>query len=114
MVYEANIRFELKRLVEDLVAGNYRAIVADGRGGHCDEEDLQAAVEEYGGKLTMPPEEAFEKLDVVKKTHREVATFHVIFTMWVDGEPSDLTLESLVVFKDSEEATICVEGLHIL
>lgn len=83
MKLEDLIRREVKRLVHDLVSNNFGAIVPDGRGGGCTEEELKAAVDGYPGRLTMPPEAAFEKLDIIRRVSIEDPTFHVDFDMWV-------------------------------
>lgn len=59
--------------------------------------ELAQAVSDYPGSLSMPPEEAWDRLDVIQVQEAVVPTFSVRFDLWADGEPSDLSVLATLV-----------------
>jgi len=84
----------MAQVVADLVEGNYQKLVEEGQEDRLKPEWLEEAVRQYPGKLTPPPKEAFAAINVyeIDSTNQVLAEFD----LWVDNEPSDLTVKVLV------------------
>lgn len=114
MMIDDAVRGQVQRLVRDLVLGNIEEIVGDGRGGRNSVEGLRRAIYDYPGTLTMPPDNAFEALDLTPLENERVPTYFLHFELWVDGELSDLTLTCTVSVQGLREAAIVIDDLHVL
>ncbi|MFE8598548.1 DUF7668 domain-containing protein [Archangium violaceum] len=104
---------QVRRLVEDLAAGRYAEIAADGRAGRLTEAELRTAVEEYGRTLVPFPTDGEMIVDIHEQTsHPEAVALDV--SLWTKEEGrSDLTL-SLTAIKQGETYTVEVDDLHVL
>jgi hypothetical protein len=101
----------LKLLVESLVEGEYSLIQLTGRSGPYTSEQLKELVEEYGGKLTIPPDEDYKNINIIEV--EDEPEYFIEYELWVDGEKSDLTLSCTVQFTENE-VTIMIENIHVL
>jgi hypothetical protein len=108
------LRDTIRRLVELLVAKDYDEIERFTRGVRLSAESLREAVRRYGHELVVPPEEAFERLDIIEmETPSDPRKWSVRFDLWTKEEGrSDLTLE-LTIF-DGGEIGAEVDDLHVL
>ncbi len=104
----------LRSLVHDLVLGNISLIVKDGRNGRLTEEEVVRALEEYPGKLTMPPESAFEGFDLLEIENTNPPEWSIDFDLWYDDSQSDLTLIASVVKKQDGIIEIAIDDIHVL
>lgn len=104
---------QVKRLVLDLVAGQYAAIAADGRAGRLSEEELRIAVTEYGHTLIPLPQDGLTLVEVFpNKSNPDMASVNI--PLWTQEEGhSDLTL-SVTATKYGDRYTLHVEDLHVL
>lgn len=104
---------QVRRLIEDLAAGRYAAIAADGRAGRLTEAELRTAVEQYGRTLVPLPADGEMLVDIYEQTSQPgVVTLDV--PLWTREEGrSDLTL-SVTVIKQGETYTVEVDDLHVL
>ena len=101
----------LKPLVENLVEGEYQLIQLTGRSGPYTSEELKELVEEYGGKLTIPPDEDYKNINIIEV--EDEPEYFIEYELWVDGEKSDLTLGCTVQFTE-DEVRIMIENIHVL
>ena len=104
---------QVRRLIEDLAAGRYAEIAADGRAGRLTEAELRTAVEEYGRTLVPLPDDVEMLVDVYEQpSHPDAVALDV--PLWTQEEGrSDLTL-SLTAIKQGETYTVEVDDLHVL
>lgn len=104
---------QVRRLIEDLAAGRYAEIAADGRAGRLTEAELRTAVEVYGRTLVPLPEDVEMIVDVYEQSsHPDAVALDV--PLWTQEEGrSDLTL-SLTAIKQGETYTVEVDDLHVL
>ncbi len=104
---------QVRRLIEDLAAGRYAEIAADGRAGRLTEAELRAAVEQYGRTLVPLPADGEVLVDIYEQTSQpDAVTLDV--PLWTREEGrSDLTL-SVTATKQGETYTVEVEDLHVL
>jgi hypothetical protein len=106
-------RSAIKRLVDDLVRGDFAAVAADGRIGRLTLEELKLAVAQYGRTLTRLPEEALDAADIYL-TAGSPGRAVVEVDLWtVEEGRSDLTL-SVILQERSDGTSISIEDLHVL
>lgn len=58
---------QVRRLVEELAAGRYAELAADGRAGRLTEAELRTAVEQYGRTLVPLPADGEVFVDVYEQ-----------------------------------------------
>jgi len=104
---------QVRRLIEDLAAGRYAEIAADGRAGRLTEAELRTAVEQYGRTLVPLPADGEKLVDIYEQTsQRETLSLDV--PLWTREEGrSDLTL-SVTATKQGDTYTVEVDDLHVL
>jgi hypothetical protein len=104
---------QVRRLIEDLAAGRYAEIVADGRAGRLTEVELRTAVEQYGRTLVPLPFDGELLVDTYEQTSQPAAVTLDV-PLWTREEGrSDLTL-SVTAIKQGETYTVEVDDLHVL
>jgi hypothetical protein len=104
----------LKDLVDELVAGNYSELEADGRAGRLSTEELRRAIMQYGRTLVALPDEAFEVANAHRIADEQFPSWAVDLDLWTkeDGH-SDLTL-SVKVQVIPAGVLVQIEDLHVL
>lgn len=115
MGIEAKIIDRLQKLVFLLVRGDYQEIEASGSMGRLNQEQIKTAISEYGeGQLTLPPDVAFQQCRMFKLEHHPEYT--VAFDLWIDDEPSDLTLTCDVLIDEKLKIIekFSIDDLHVL
>ena len=85
----SEIKKIVKRVVQKLVNEEFESLYQDDYWKRCDVADIKRVLAEYGGTLTMPPEIAFDKMEIYAIS-KEKTTLDC--TLWNNGEESDLTL----------------------
>ena len=119
MVFQNNLIFcmdkdiiiQIRDVVTSLVNKDYKKIIASEISKWLNEEQLHNAVEEFGGQLTHPPPDDFQKSYIYLVSGKDVA--RVDYDVWVDGQKSDLTVQLEVqIIRGKYEYS--VEGLHVL
>ena len=69
-------------------------------------------IEEYGGEITLPPEEALNNTGFME-IYDEDNDASIDFDLWIDDEESDLTLSLYVVKKEDDKYQFNIEDIHI-
>lgn len=69
-------------------------------------------IEEYGGEITLPPEEALNNPGFME-IYDEDNDASIDFDLWIDDEESDLTLSLYVVKNDDDKYQFNIEDIHI-
>lgn len=71
---------------------------------------------EHEGIVSMPPDEEFEKVDIVEitKPTKALREFSIIFDLWIDGAKSDLTLDCDAEYYGGENLKVYLYDLHVL
>ena len=110
---DVNLMGQVRRLIEDLAAGRYAEIAADGRAGRLTEAELRTAVEQYGRTLVPLPADGELLVEIYEQTSQSgVVTLDI--PLWTREEGrSDLTL-SVTAIKQGETYTVEVDDLHVL
>lgn len=77
--------------------------------------EMDQAIKDYGEKLIMPPDDAFENLDVIKVEAAQPPEWSVRFDLWTEREgKSDLSLELTLTEIGNEEFRVEIDGIHVL
>lgn len=100
----------VKEIVSRLVRHDYGAVVENDDVKRLSADEVKLAIEEYPGEITMPPDSAFEKMDIYGKTDSWKS---VDMDLWYNGSRSDLTL-SVRIFEKEGSVRYSVEDIHIL
>ena len=104
------IKDVVRQVVTHLVYGNYDLLAVNDYLKLIGPEDIQLAVDEYPGKISLPPDKEYDSIDIYTISDKEIA---IDFDLWYDNEKSELTLSCNLKEIDGKiEYTI--EGIHIL
>ena len=103
-----------RQLVALLVAKNYEELERITRGQRLSSNALRLAVNQYGRRLVMPPDERFKELHCVPVRDAKPPAYGIRFDLWTAEEGrSDLTLEFSVRGND-DSYDIELDDLHVL
>ena len=103
-----------REIVTQLVQGNYDELVKRCKQSRLSSEDLRRVVEDYGRRLILPPDDAYDNLDVVEIKGATSPSWSVRAPLWTGEEGrSDLTLE-LTIAIGSGRPNIELDDLHVL
>ena len=80
------------KLCERLYEGKYEVIALDNLDDRVSASELKKVVDDYGGKLTFPPEDAYDSYEDYYEDGDTEAI--VEFDLWFDNKRSDLTLRT--------------------
>lgn len=104
----------VKSLVGLLVAGEWPELGRLVPGSRLSIEDMRVAVADYGRTLAMPPQETFDKLDVVDIAATSQQTVSVRFPLWtVEEGRSDLELVLTITEVADGLWRACVDDLLV-
>lgn len=110
----AALQDSIRRIVEALVAKDYAEAVRITRGIRLPEEQIREAIQDYGRTLVMPPDGAFDTLDVVEVTGATPRQWSVRMNLWTEEEGrSDLSIE--VTLTEADDGFVVeLDDLHVL
>lgn len=89
----------LKQVVSLLIDKNYDQIIQESIEKRCNPEDIQAAIESYPGKISMPPNEAFNDFELYKVEDSDEII--IDFFLWFDNQKEDLMIK-IILYLDNE------------
>jgi len=87
----------VKEIVRHLVDRNFEWISGRDTGKRITAEQIRNEVDDYPGVMTMPPDEAFEKMRVYGITDRWRS---IDMYLWYDGSRGDLCLRMELAVRD--------------
>jgi hypothetical protein len=103
----------LENLVSDLLRGDYKRLAVDGRIGRLTMRELQKALADFPGRLSVPPRTALEGAHYYPAKGSGPAEGIVELDLWYDDKPSDLTLTAQFETKGNE-VKIRILDVHVL
>jgi hypothetical protein len=112
---DPRIKLTILRLLQWLVAKDYRAVEAFTKGVRLTAPVLQQAIAEYGKTLIMPPDRALEELDVIEIENSSPKAWSVRVDLWTAEEgPSDLSMECTLIDREGRFLATEVDNVHVL
>ncbi|TFF33361.1 DUF7668 domain-containing protein [Mucilaginibacter psychrotolerans] len=105
------IKTVIQELVRELVELKYQDIYEQDYEKITSAPAIQEAIESYGQVLTMPPNSAFENIDIYETDNPN--KIQVDFDLWFNNKKSDLTL-SCAVYDDGKKGKYSIENIHML
>lgn len=112
-LYGERVSVLLKGIVTQLVTGDYESLESAQYEPVISAEELQYGIEEYPGKLTMPPDWAFSEWDAIPVTVSNVPEWALVFDLWYDDEVSDNSLE-MSVFEVDGKLEFTIDNIHVM
>ncbi len=82
------------KLCKRLYEGKYEVIALDDLDDRVSASELEKAIDDYGGKLTLPPEGSYASYEDYYEDGDTEAI--VEFDLWFDNQRSDLTLRTVI------------------
>lgn len=98
MIMTDNQNFKIKKtvslVVSLLVSGSYKRIEALSNGVRLKAKEIQAGVDEYGCRLCIPPDSAFDRIDVIQLKAVNPCQYSIRFRLFTEEEgESDLEIQ---------------------
>lgn len=110
-----NIQKTVRLAVKLLVNGEYQGLAELTKNTRLHAEQIQEGVDEYSGTLEMPPDSAFNHIDIVEIAGLPPKKWSVRFDLWTCEEGrSDLSVEMTLFESDDEFLRIELDGIHVL
>jgi hypothetical protein len=103
----------VKEIEALLVSKNYNNLSSGGRTNRLSNEEVEVAINNYGGSVTERPDDSLSDLQVIEIEGNDFKTYHVDYDLYVNGKQSDLTL-SLIVTNQGNNYIASIEDLHVL
>ena len=101
-------------IVRMLVDGQYSELERISGGNRLPAELLEQSVEEYGRTLVMPPEKAFDNIDVIEVEGSSPKQYSVSVDLYsMEEGKSDLSLEMTLIEK-SASFDVEIDNIHVL
>lgn len=98
-------------IVKAIVDKNYRQLYQTDYRKLISVSELRKAIEDYDLQITMPPDDAFENIEIFETKDKDVVK--VDFDLWFDNKISDLTL-SFAIYYDAPNWKYSIENIHML
>lgn len=114
MALETNIKIAVKKIIEEIVNGDFNKLLSDGVLGKLSEDDIRNELLDYGGVVTYPPDDSYDKFLQVTQI-RDTEKYKAFYELWIDNERSDLTLICDIISTDGETVdSIEIDDVHVL
>jgi len=107
---EKTVRFVVKFLVDR----EYEELAKITNNLELLADQIRESVDGYPGVLVMPPENAYDDIDVIEITGPPPTRWSVNYDLWTQEGLSDLTLEMTLIDCDNEYLKIELDGIHVL
>ncbi|KKT75805.1 MAG: hypothetical protein UW69_C0009G0019 [Microgenomates group bacterium GW2011_GWA2_44_7] len=107
------IESAIRSIENELVNENYEKVVALTKDSRLTAKDVETALKNYSGKVTVAPGRVFDILEAIEISNFNPKAWAIDYDLWIDGKRSDLTL-SLTVSFVGDETISSINNLHIL
>ena len=108
---------KLKVLVHQLVEDNIENIVSSGF-SEITEAEIREELRYYPGKMTLPPNEAYQnwegEIDIYEVEYKSPPNYEGTFSLYYDGEQSDLTLKFNIYVENDNGILIKIRDLDVM
>jgi hypothetical protein len=109
---------KIKRIVRQILSwlamGDFAKLVELTKGVRMSDDEITTAIRDYAKTLCIPPEHAFDLMDVVTVRNAAIPQFSVRIPLWTKEEGrSDLTLELTIKMPD-KSIEVELDDIHVL
>jgi len=109
------IKTTVRHMVNFLVNGDYKSVERISKGCRLTEQEIADAVSDYGETFIMPPDAAFDNLDIIKQDSENQRSWSVNVDLWTnESGKSDLTLELTLIDSGKQICDVEINGIHAL
>lgn len=111
----SKIEKTVRLIVSLLVNGEYEKLAKITNNTRLRAEHIRESIDEYPATLSVPPESAFDNIDVLEISGSSPKQWSVRFDLWTMEEGlSDLSAEMTLIESDDEILKIELDGIHVL
>lgn len=112
---DPRVKLTVVQLLRWFVAGDYAAIEQFTLGVRLPASLIRQAIADYGRTLVMPPDLAFDQLDIIEVVGSNPKAWSVRVDLWtVEEGRSDLSLECTLIDRPGDLLAAEVDNLHVL
>lgn len=101
----------VKTIIGFLYIKDYEGVLNDDYAENLTSQEIETALTEYGGEVTIPPEDSYNKMNIYKVRDRDEVS--IDFNLWIDNVESDLTL-TVRIINVNGVPKYTIEGIHVL
>lgn len=104
----------IQHIIEYLVAGKYAELETLTKGRRLSAQEIAKAINDYGRRLVLPPNHAFELMNVVEVRNAQPPKWSIAMPLWTREEGrSDLSVEVTITAGD-KAFEIELDDIHVL
>ena len=104
----------IRQVIEHLVAGEYGELATLTMGHRLTAQEMARALRDYGRTLAVPPDDAFDLMDVVEVRDAQPRQWSVTMPLWTREEGrSDLSIV-VTLIADAGHFRIELDDIHVL
>lgn len=104
----------VRQVIEHLVMAKFTELETLTRGQRLSAQEMAKVISDYGRKLVLPPDDAFELMDKIKVRNIRSKQWSVTMPLWTREEGrSDLSIE-ITLIADAEDLRIELNDIHVL
>ena len=105
----------VQQVVKMLVEGDYVGLEKLSHGNWLNAHEISQVIKDYNVKMVMPPQSAFQDLDIIEVENAESHQWSVRFNLWTTSEGrSDLSLELTVKEVSQQKLEFEIDNIHTL
>ncbi len=116
MSIENKLKQGVKEIVELLVNQEYTRLENNKKIGVLTASEVEQAIVDYGQKLTLPPEDAYNEMDIFKLDNPRNFTeeYSIDFELWTNNSKSDLTLSCEATVDEHGNVNVTLYSISVL
>ena len=108
------IKLVVRQVLSWLAADDFAKIAELTNGVRMSRDEIEIAIRDYGRTVCVPPEHAFNLMDLVEVRGANIPQFSVRMPLWTQEEGrSDLTVE-LTIKVSNENTEVELDDIHVL
>lgn len=116
MKIEDKLKQGVKEIVELLVNQEYVKLQNMNKIGVLTANEVEQAILDYGETLTIPPDDAFNGMDIFKldNPQKYAEEYSIDFDLWTNKSKSDLTLSCEATVDEHGNVNVTLYSIRVL
>ena len=104
----------VRQVLALLVAGQYAELETQSNSIRLNAQEMAKAINDYGRELALPPNDAFQLMDIVEVRNAKPRQWSIAMPLWTREEGrSDLSI-GLTLFAEETGFRIELDDIHVL